>query len=96
MVGNAHHQHHVVLDQNHRDAELGDAAKKLAERVLVRAHQASGGLIEQQHARPHGQRAGDLDEAAIDMRQVCGRRRQRTVVTDKGKQPFGRPAVIGG
>ena len=69
-------------------------AQQHAQRDLVGAHQSGGRLVEQQHARPHGQRAGDLDQAAVDMRQVAGRRRQRAVVADEGKQPLGRPALF--
>ena len=63
------------------------------ERVLVGAHQAGGGLVEQQHARTHGERARDLDQAAIDMRQVAGRRRQRSVIADEGEQRLGGVAI---
>ena len=42
------------------------------ERGLVGAHQAGGRLVEQQHLRPRRQRAGDLDQAPVDMRQIAG------------------------
>ena len=69
-VRDAHHQQHVVLDQDDGDAEIGDAPDEPAEGVLVGTHQAGGGLVEQQHAWTHRQRARDLDQAAIDVREI--------------------------
>ncbi len=89
VVGYAHDQFHVVLDQNHSDAEIGDSPKQHAQCVLVGTHQPGGGFIEQQHARTHRQCAGDLDQAAVDVRQIAGRRRQCAVVTDECQQSFG-------
>ena len=67
MVGDAHHQRHVVLDQDHGEAGIGELAQNGAERGLVGAHQAGGRLVEQQHGGGCCQRAGDLDQATIDM-----------------------------
>ena len=44
-----------------------------AERGLVGAHQAGRRLVEQQHAGARGERAGDLHQPPVDMRQVAGR-----------------------
>ena len=95
MVRDAHDQRHVVLDQNDRDAEIGDAADQLAQRHLVGAHQAGGGLVEQQHARARRERARDLDQPPVDMRQAVRRRRQRAVIADERQQRFGDGAIRG-
>ena len=42
--------------------------------LLVLARQAGGGLVEQQHLGVGGQRARDLDQAPVDVRQVGGAR----------------------
>ena len=65
----------------------------LAERSLVRAHQAGRRLVEQQHLRTRGERARDLDQAAVDMRQVARGRRDGAVIADEGQQRFGGAAV---
>ena len=96
MVGNAHDQSHVVLDQDHRNAQVGNLAEKLGELIFVGAHQAGGGLIKQEHVGPAGERAGDFDEATIDMRQVGGGRGQRTEIADKGEHRFGGSVFLGG
>ena len=49
---------------------VGDAPDQLAQRDLVGAHQAGRRLVEQQHARARRQRARDLDQPPIDMRQA--------------------------
>ncbi len=71
-----------------------DAAQQPAQGDLVGAHQPGGRLIEQQHARTHRERARDLDQAAVDMRQVAGRRRQRALIADKGEQRLRRPRSL--
>ena len=69
-------------------------ANQPAQRILVAAHQARGRLIEQQHAWTHGERACDLDQAAVDMRQVAGRRGERTVIAHERQQRFRGAAIV--
>ena len=89
MVGDAHDQRHVVLDQDHGDADIGDLAQQRAETVLVGPHQAGGGLIEQQHVGARGERTRDLDQPAVDMRKIARDGRERSGISDEGKQRFG-------
>ena len=84
-----------MLDQDDGDAEIGDAPDQLAERGLVGAHEPRCGLIQQQDLRTDRKRPRDLDQPAVDMRQVSGQRRQRPVIADEGEQSFGGAPVIG-
>ena len=90
MIGDAHDQRHVVLDQDDRDAEIGDPAEQPAECVLVGAHQTGGRLVEQQHAA-----AAIASARAISTsrRSTCGRSpagvASVAAIADEGKQRFG-------
>ena len=55
---------HVVLDQQHRHVgrQRGDDVEDLL--ALALGH-AGDRLVEQQHARPAGERGGDLEQAAL-------------------------------
>ena len=69
----AHDQPHVVLDHQHRDAELGvDAADHAAEGRGLGRVQPGRRLVEQQRRRLGRQRAGDLDPALVAVAEVAG------------------------
>ena len=52
VVGDRHHQAHVMLDQQHRDVALvADAADQVAEHVDLFVVEAAGRLVEQQDLR---------------------------------------------
>ena len=53
---------------------VGDAAQQARELRLVFARQSGRWLVEQQHRRLRRQRARDLDQALVDVRQVGGAR----------------------
>ena len=95
VVGRAHDQRHVVLDQKHGDSGVGDPAQHGGERDLVGAHEAGGGLVEQQHLGPRRQRAGDLDEATVDVREILRRRVDGAMVADEREEARGRRAFGG-
>ena len=78
-----------MLHQDDGQAEIGDAADETAQRILVGAHQPGRGLVEQQHLWAHGERAGDLDQPAVDMRQVAGQCRERAVIAREREQRLG-------
>src|SRR5579862_1523466 len=71
-VRHAHHNLHVVLDQQDGEVQLStqavDEQRELAR--LMRIH-AGGWLVEQQQLGLGGQRAGDLEAALIAIRQVA-------------------------
>ena len=76
-VGHAHHHLHVVLDQQHGDAERADAGQQLHEaRGLGRVH-AGHRLVEQQQLRLGGKRDRDLEQPQLAVgqrgRQLLGR-----------------------
>ena len=76
------------------DAEVGDLAQQLAEIVLIGPHQARGGLVEQQHIGTGRERASDLDESPVDMRQVGRRRRERSGIANESKQRLRCHAIL--
>ena len=71
VLGDAHDDLHVVLDQHDRDAALvAQLVHELRELVgLLRVH-AGRRLVEQQQLRVGGQRAGDLDPPLVAVGEV--------------------------
>ena len=94
MVGDAHHQRHIVLDQDDGEAGVGEPAQDRAQRGLVGAHQAGGGLVEQQHGGCGCERAGDLHQAPVDVSKLARGHVQRSGVADEGEEPLG-DALVG-
>ena len=74
MIGDTHHQMHVVLDQNHgcaRGCQLLDQRGDLERLGWI---ETGCGFIEEKHLRFAGQRAGDLQtlERAVGHRIRAG------------------------
>src|SRR5215510_7377296 len=64
-IGYVHHHLHVVLDEEHGDAERADLPELRHEpRGLHRVH-AGDRLVEQQEPRPRGERDCDLEQALL-------------------------------
>ncbi len=62
MVGDRHHETHVMLDQEHRHAAIvADAADQVAEDVDFLMVEAACGLVEQQDLRFGGERTREFD-----------------------------------
>ena len=70
LAARAHHEAHVVLDEQDREAVVGELLQQRAERHRLGLVEPRRRLVEQQDARLARQRAGHLDEP-------CGSRRQR-------------------
>jgi hypothetical protein len=73
MLRDAHDEVHVVLDQEHGDAGLLDAANDLAELMRLLRVEAGSRLVEQQQLRLRGKRAGDLEPPLQAVRQALRR-----------------------
>src|SRR5581483_1883962 len=69
-VADVHHQAHVMLDQEHGDAFVADAADELAERQPLRRIHAGGGLVQREQPRLGGERTGNFQPALIAVRQA--------------------------
>ena len=65
VIGEPHDDAHIVLDQQHRDAERRDAQHQLGQLLGLGVVQARGGLVHQQQARLQRQRARDLHQALM-------------------------------
>ena len=64
-VAHAHDERHVVLDDEHRRAELpADLDEQRAHRLGLALGDAGGRLVEAEHPGVEGQQAGQLDDAA--------------------------------
>ena len=63
----------MVLDDHHGRAQRADRRDKLAQPVELGQRQARRRLVEQQQARPADQRAGDLGQALLAVRQLARR-----------------------
>ena len=81
MVGHAHDEGHVVLDEEDRELELvADPAHELAELADLLVVQAAGRLVEQEQSRLRDERACELDPLLDPVRE--GRRRDLGAVAE--------------
>ena len=64
-VRGVHHQLHVVLDQQHRGAALGDGADRRRQALGFVRRQSRRGLVEQQQPGLRGERASDFQEPLL-------------------------------
>ena len=70
-VRDAHDQRHVVLDHEHRRAQLAlDAHDQRPERLRLALRDAAGRFVEQQHARVDREQRAELDDPTRAGRQV--------------------------
>ncbi len=71
-LGETKHGIHVVLDEQDRDVarQSGDHREQLG--ALPLRH-SGGGLVEQQHLRPGGERERDLEEPLLAVGELAGR-----------------------
>ena len=70
QVAHLHDEVHVVLDEQDRHAFGRERTQQRAELVGLLLVETRRGLVEQQHARPGRERAGDLDEPRLAGRQL--------------------------
>ena len=78
VVGDAHHDAHIVLDQQDADLLLvADREQQLAELGQFARVEPGGRLVEAQQARPGAQRAGDFEPALVAVGQRAGRQSAR-------------------
>src|SRR5690349_13291710 len=75
-----------MLDQKQGDAGVGEAAQNAAEQHLVGSHQTGGWLIEQQYVGAGGERARNLDQPTINVREFAGGRAKWSLVADQSQQ----------
>ena len=94
MVGDAHHQIHIVLDQDHGHAHGRELAQQRTDRRGVFRVQPCRRLIEREHARPDRERAGDFDQPFVDMRERIRGPLQRTPIADEGEQAFSDLGIV--
>ncbi len=74
LVGEAHHQPHVVLHQQHGQLQFGaDARDHLGGAGPFGGVHAGHRLVQEQHARLQAQGAGQLDTFAVAVRQQLHR-----------------------
>ena len=71
-VGDVHDHVHVVLDQQHRVADLLQVADEAQQLHALRRVHAGGGLVQQQELCIRGHRAGDLHLALLAVGQALG------------------------
>src|SRR5687768_3496636 len=71
-VADVHHQPHVVLDQQQRDAVVADAPDQLAERNALRGVHARGRLVQGEELGLGGEGPRDLEPALVAVRQAAG------------------------
>ena len=94
LVGHAHHQVHVVLDQQHRQLAARSRMRRSRshQRVDLLVVQPAGRLVEQQQLRLAGQRARQLDALLRAERQVRSRGASATALEVEQRDQLRRPA----
>ena len=65
MVGKAHDEAHVVLDQQDGDAERGDAHDQFGQALGFGVVETGGGFVHQQQARAQREGARDFHQALV-------------------------------
>ena len=99
-LADAHHDPHVVLDEEDGQAELvAQAADEVDPSVAgLAAVHAGGRLVEEQQLRLRGQRAGDLQPALVAVRQVARPGIRAIAQADESQQlaAAGRAAALPG
>ena len=74
VVGDRHHEPHVMFDQQHGHLALvADAADQVAQHVDLLVVEAAGGLVQQQYLRFGGERARQFDALLGAERQAGNR-----------------------
>src|SRR5688572_12545666 len=91
-VADAHHQAHVVLDQEHRDTAASDGGDQLSERdALGRVHPC-GGFVQGEQPGLGGKRSRDLETALVAVGQAArrgvGARTDADIVEELERAPF--------
>ena len=77
-IADLHHEPHVVLDQEQRDAGGAQRLKVVAQAGAFPRVETRCGLVEKQQARVRGEGTGEFDSAPIAERQIareCARQR---------------------
>src|SRR5688572_10358465 len=92
-AGERQQEAHVVLDQQNRDAALGDTADDAGQAVELGRREPRRGLIEQDDTRLAGERARDLEQAALAERQRADVGVAQPGEADEFDQLFGAPAL---
>ena len=72
MIGEAHDEAHVVLDQQYGEPFLLEPRQRLRQLALFHVAEARGRLVEQQQDRIEAQCARDLDDAELAQRKAAG------------------------
>src|SRR3954471_10145334 len=70
VVADAEHEAHVVIDEQHGHARVGQCAQMAAELGALVGVQSGGGLIHQHEPWALRERAGDADELAPSVREL--------------------------
>ena len=68
-IGKAHHEVHIVLDQQNSESFIPQPAKQIIQRALLQVTKTGSGLIEQQQGWIRRQRTRNLERALISQRQ---------------------------
>ena len=86
-VRDAHHEVHVVADQEDRGARRAEPRDEVGEAGDLLLRESRGRLVEQEHRGPPGERPRDLDQALVTERQVPRERVGVAGVAHEGEEP---------
>src|SRR5262245_4731793 len=99
-IGDAHHERHVMLDEQHGEIELvADLEDRVAELVNLTVGEPRGRFVHQQEPRPRRQRSGDLQAFERAERQPRRRAEHQRSESELDEQIAGeipRVTVLGG
>ena len=72
-----------MLDKNNADAGLAQGPDKPSQRIDLLGNQTGCRFVEQQYTRLDGQRAGDLQQSPVSVRETAGGDRHMVTQPDK-------------
>ena len=87
LVADAQHEAHVVVDQEHRRAAVGEPAQPAPELGALARVQPGRRLVQAQQPRAHRDRARHPDQLALPLRQVARHQLRRPVELDQRRGP---------
>src|SRR5579859_2625671 len=93
-VADAHHQAHVVLDEQHGRTAVADLADELLQGDLLRGVHARGRLVQHQQPGLGGEGPGDLEAALIPVGEVLGHLAGDVGDADERQQVAGHPFAV--
>ena len=87
-IGDASHDRGLVRDDDHRRPALREIMEHAHDLELPFGVERARRLVEEERFGIHRERPCDLNQAAVDIREVAGRGNERSLIADEREQGF--------